>query len=88
MSSPLAALTSLVLAVDVRCRAELEVQRAQRRFGKAVASNRKVSPAAFARKLGIGVRELRMLEAGEKPWGLSGAELAVKLLTRREDWPD
>ncbi len=61
---------------------------AHKSFGRYIAKERKTSRSAFARKLGITGAMLGHMEAGKRRWPIHRAELAVKLLTRREDWPD
>jgi hypothetical protein len=59
-----------------------------KRFGQMIAANRPLPRAAFAKKLGITGAMLALMETGKRRWPMARAELAVKLLTRREDWPD
>lgn len=41
----------------------------------------------FAAGLGYTPAMVAMLETGKRPWPMNKAVLAVKLLTRREQWP-
>jgi len=68
--------------------ADIETAKAHRDFGKFIATNRKVSRSKFAHKLGVTGSMLALMESGKRRWPLKRAELAVKLLTRRENWPD
>lgn len=62
--------------------------RAHHAFGKIIAKERKQSRAEFARKLGVTGSMLALMETGKRRWPLARAKLAVKLLTRRDNWPD
>jgi DNA-binding transcriptional regulator YiaG len=74
---------------DDQCAASCKsLMSAHKAFGKYIAKNRKVSRSAFAKKLGITGAMLGHMEAGLRRWPIHRAELALKLLTRREDWPD
>jgi ribosome-binding protein aMBF1 (putative translation factor) len=42
----------------------------------------------FAKQLGYTRTMVSYLEAGQRRWPMEKAELAVKLLTRREEWPE
>ena len=69
--------------------AESRLTRLWRRFSKRMKQERrqrKIPAARFARSLGVTLTALRSMEAGAVRW--SNPELAVRLLTRREDWPD
>lgn len=62
-----------------------------KRFGAAIRSDRKrrkIPLKVFARDLGCSTTMVSYLEAGSREWTVERAELAVKLLTRREQWPD
>lgn len=55
---------------------------------RAERERRKIRLRDMARRLGITAQMLSYLETGERRWKLAKAALAVKLLTRREQWPD
>lgn len=82
------ALLNLRAAESACSQAAKALAKAHRAFGRHIASSRRISRAAFAKKLGVTRSMLGLMEAGERRWPIARAELAVKLLTRREDWPD
>lgn len=86
--NPSAALADLHFAKGVSDRANARDAAAHHRFGRTIATNRKVSRSKFAAKLGVTGSMLALMEGGKRRWPMKRAELAVKLLTRREDWPD
>lgn len=49
---------------------------------------RKIPLKKFARNLRCSTTFVAYLEGGKRPWTLKRAEKAVKLLTRREQWPE
>ncbi len=49
---------------------------------------RRIKLKDFAEKMGISPTYLAYMESGLRPWTVERAELAVKLLTRREQWPN
>lgn len=49
---------------------------------------RKISLKRFAACMGYTAAMVAMLESGTRRWPMKKAELAVKLMTRREQWPD
>lgn len=49
---------------------------------------RKIKLKVFARGLDVTSTFAGMLEKNKRPWSIERAELAVKLLTRQEQWPD
>ncbi len=62
-----------------------------RKFSASVRADRKsrkIKLKVFAGRLGISPTLLGYLEKNRRPWTVARAELAVKLLTRREQWPD
>lgn len=69
-------------------KATARVTAAHKAFGRYIARTRRISRSAFARKLGITGAMLALMERGDRRWPMARAKLAVKLLTRREDWPD
>jgi len=61
-----------------------------RDFGRALRADRrrrKIRLKDFARGMGISPTYASYLESGKREWSIPRAELAVKLLTRREQWP-
>lgn len=86
--SPLSALQDLRFAKGISDRADLCDAEAHKRFGQTIATNRKVSRSQFAKKLGVTGSMLALMENGKRRWPIKRAELAVKLLTRRDNWPD
>lgn len=86
--TPSTALIKLSEAEDEATDANRALADAHAQFGRAISGARKVSRRAFAKKLGITGAMLALMESGERRWPIKRAELAVKLLTRREDWPD
>lgn len=86
--NPLRALSRLATA-DLGARdATASLAIAHEQFGESIATARRIPRAAFAKKLGVSGQMLALMESGRRRWPLKRAELAVKLLTRREDWPD
>lgn len=62
-----------------------------RKFSACIRSERrrrKIKLKDFASGLGVTPTMAAYMEGGIRPWGTKRAELAVKLLTRREQWPD
>lgn len=62
-----------------------------KRFGKQLREERKrrkIKRAVFADLLGYTPTMLSYLEHGTRKWALDKAELAVRLLTRRVQWPN
>ncbi len=49
---------------------------------------RKIRLNQMARRLGYTSTMLMPLERGKRRWSTEKAQLAVKLLTRRDNWPD
>ncbi len=61
------------------------------KFGRAIRADRrrrKIRLKDFARGMGISPTYASYLESGKREWSIPRAELAVKLLTRREQWPE
>lgn len=62
-----------------------------RRFSTSIRTERrrrKIKLKDFARNLGVTSTMVGFLERNKRPWSMDRAELAVKLLTRQEQWPD
>lgn len=60
-------------------------------FGQAIRKSRrarKISLRVFAKRLKVTHQMLSYMESGERRWTFDRAELAVKLLTRKDEWPD
>lgn len=60
------------------------------RFGRALRAERRardIPRSRFAEQLGYTPTMLNYLESGKRRWPMTKAELAVKLLTRRAQWP-
>lgn len=86
--TPLLALLNLQSAGEKCAIAEAKSAQAHKSFGRIIASQRKVSRARFARLLGVTGSMLALMETGKRRWPIARAKLAVRLLTRKEDWPD
>lgn len=69
---------------------ELRLEETWRAFGRAIRRERRtrrIQMKRFAAGLGYTPAMVAMLETGKRPWPMNKAVLAVKLLTRREQWP-
>lgn len=86
--TPLIALLNLEYAGEKCADADARASKAHHAFGKIIAKERKQSRAEFARKLGVTGSMLALMETGKRRWPIRRAKLAVKLLTRRDNWPD
>lgn len=86
--TPSSAIQDLQLAEAHRVISAKEYAQSHKRFGRTIATNRKVSRSKFAQKLGVTGSMLALMEGGKRRWPMARAKLAVRLLTRREDWPD
>jgi ribosome-binding protein aMBF1 (putative translation factor) len=71
--------------------AQAVVEKTWKQFGVAIKRSRlkrNLSLRTFAKRLKITGQMLNYLETGQRRWTFERAELAVKLLTRKEEWPD
>lgn len=83
-------LTAIQLGQSVLNKQHVVLVDLWRKFGAAIRADRrarKIPLKAFARRLGYTPTMVSYLEAGERQWDMEKAKLAVKLLTRREAWP-
>jgi DNA-binding transcriptional regulator YiaG len=91
MKHPSHILTGLHLRETIATAAQAVVIRAWKDFGKSIKHHRlskNLSLRTFAKRLKITGQMLNYLETGQRRWTFERAELAVKLLTRKEEWPD
>lgn len=86
--TPLLALSNLHLVAAECTKAAAATTAAHKSFGQIIAKERKQSRAEFARRLGVTGSMLALMEGGQRRWPIKRAKLAVRLLTRREEWPD
>jgi hypothetical protein len=86
--TPTLAIAHLRTATVLSARSDAALRKAHRSFGRMIAANRRTSRRAFAAKLGVTGAMLALMECGKRRWPIARAELAVRLLTRREQWPD
>lgn len=69
----------------------IEINRLWKQFGAAIRKERRerrIQLKVFASGLGYTSAMTSMLETGARSWPAGKAQLAVKLLTRPEQWPD
>jgi DNA-binding transcriptional regulator YiaG len=91
MTSPSHLLTGIRLRETLAAGANAVVLKAWKDFGKSIKHHRlskNLSLRTFAKRLKITGQMLNYLETGQRRWTFERAELAVKLLTRKEEWPD
>ncbi len=89
--SPPVILTAIHLGLSALDKEHKALAELWGKFGASVRKERKrrkIALKAFAADLGISPTMASYLEAGTREWTVERAELAVRLLTRREDWPD
>lgn len=84
-------LNKITLAKAAEARRAQKIDAMWVKFGAAVRierRTRKIPLKWFADQLGLTTAMVSYLEAGKRDWTLDRAELATRLLTRKEDWPD
>jgi hypothetical protein len=84
-------LASIKLRLSKARAAESGLVKDWQRFGvqlREERKRRKIKRAVFADLLGFTPTMLSYLEHGSRKWSLDKAELAVRLLTRRVQWPE
>lgn len=89
--TPPVILTAIRLGLSALSHKHAAVDGLWRKFGAALRADRKrrkIPLKKMARGLGISPTYMSYLESGKREWSVARAELAVKLLTRREQWPD
>jgi hypothetical protein len=91
MNAPSSILAVVRDAADRRAKAERNYERMWTAFGKSFKNERtrrRISLRTMGKRLKITGQMLNYLETGQRRWTFERAELAVKLLTRKEEWPD
>lgn len=84
-------LASIKLRLTKARAAETGLAQDWKRFGRQLREERKrrkIKREVFADLLGYTPTMLSYLEHGTRKWSLKQAELAVRLLTRRVQWPE
>ena len=91
MTPPQHILTDIHLRETLAAGANAVVKKAWDDFGRSIRRERiarRLSLRTFAKRMKVTGQMLAYLERGERRWTHKRAQLAVKLLTRQEQWPD
>lgn len=86
-----AKLAAVKIASGILKHEESELAQAWSEFSREFSAERRrrrIPKSVFAGKLGVTGQMLAYLERGKRAWTVKRAELAIKLLTRREQWPN